>query len=93
MKQSKATLKFNLNIRKAIASACSESPILKDISYTVDWSNFPSSLKMKCLFHQDHSENTEPNKDFKDKTIKVIQHSFLKQGIKFRDIRKNIEFE
>jgi hypothetical protein len=93
MKHSKATLKFNLNIRKAIALAIKESESLKGISYTVDWSNFPNSLKMQCQLCQKLSISTEMGEDTEAKTIKVIQLSFLKQGIKFRDIRKNIAFE
>ena len=93
MKNSRATLKFSLNIRKAIASASNESEILKDINYTVDWSNFPNSLKMQCLIYQKQPENIELTEENKSKSIKIIQLSFLKQGIKFRDIRKNIEFD
>ncbi|HCM05931.1 MAG TPA: hypothetical protein DIC30_07970 [Oceanospirillales bacterium] len=93
MKNSRATLKFSLNIRKAIASASNESEILKDINYTVDWSNFPNSLKMQCLIYQKQPENIELTEENKAKSIKIIQLSFLKQGIKFRDIRKNIEFD
>lgn len=93
MKHSRATLKFNLNIRKAITAACSESEILKDINYTVDWSNFPNCLKMQCLIFQKQPKNIELVEVDKAKVIKIIQFSFLKQGIKFRDIRKNIEFE
>tara|TARA_B100000446_G_scaffold152870_1_gene148128 strand:+ start:176 stop:475 length:300 start_codon:yes stop_codon:yes gene_type:complete len=93
MKHSKAILKFTLNIRKAIAAISDESEILKDINYTVDWSNFPNSLKMQCLIYQKQPENIELTEENKAKSIKIIQLSFLKQGIKFRDIRKNIEFD
>lgn len=90
MKHSKATLKFDLNIRKAITLAVNECNPLKDISYTVDWSNFPNSLKMQCQVYQECSASTELTEA---NTIKIIQLSFLKQGIKFRDIRKNVAFE
>lgn len=93
MKHSRATLKFSLNIRKAIAAAINESETLKGINYTVDWSNFPNSLKMECLIYQKQPEHTELTEEDKAKSIKIIQLSFLKQGIKFRDIRKNIEFD
>lgn len=89
MKHSKTTLKFNLNIRKSITLALNSSELIKSISYTVDWSNFPNSLKLQCQipnsFTVDQSNEA--------KTIKIIQLSFLKHGIKFRNIRENIKFE
>lgn len=92
MKHSKATLKFNINIRKAIAAAIDMIEPLVQIEYSVDWSNFPNSLMMRCQISQPLITVVKPTEDIEAKTIKIIQQSFLKQGIKFRNIRDNIEF-
>lgn len=93
MKHSKATLKFSINIRKAIALVIDNTELLDKIEYTVDWSNFPNSLKMQCQLSQKRLSPVKFTDDIETKTIKNIQLSFLKQGIKFRNVRKNIEFK
>lgn len=93
MKHSKATVKFNINIRKAIAAALESMKLLDNIEYSVDWSNFPNSLIMRCHLCESLLNNAKLTEDTQKKAIKAIQLSFLKQGIKFRDIRNNIKFE
>lgn len=96
MKHSKAVLKLNINVRKAIDLAINNIEELQKIEYSADWSNFPNSLEIECFLIQiipTASVNEAENEaDEGVKNIKMIQHCFLKQGIKFRDIRKNITF-
>lgn len=100
MKHSKAVLKLNINVRKAIDLAIDNIEELQKIEYSADWSNFPNSLEIECFLIQiiptasvnEAEKNAENEADEGVKNIKMIQHCFLKQGIKFRDIRKNITF-
>jgi len=81
--------KLESSVRKALASSSTQDvPELDRFSYQVDWSNFPNSLMINChLSEQTQAENLI---SLEEKLIKALQLSLLKQGIKFRDFRKNI---
>jgi peptidyl-tRNA hydrolase len=83
--------KLENSVRKALALASSRTKDMHELdsfSYRVDWSNFPNSLMVNChLTDQIQSENLTI---LEEKLIKIVQLSLLKQGIKFRDFRKNI---
>tara|TARA_R110001583_G_scaffold156326_2_gene308017 strand:- start:2034 stop:2345 length:312 start_codon:yes stop_codon:yes gene_type:complete len=85
------TTKLNSNVRKALATATIKAESLAGFdhfSYQADWSNFPNSLMISCHFQADHRlENTTT---IEAQLSKLLQLSLLKQGIKFRDVRKNI---
>jgi len=93
MKYSKATLKLNINVRKAIQLATLEVDGLQRIDYSVDWSNFPNSLNMNATLAQEPCANNTLSAEETDAINKIIQRCFLKFGIKFRDIRKNISLQ
>lgn len=87
------TKKLNNNVRKALAAAAlnAESLIEFDhFSYQADWSNFPSSLIISC--HMKADQGLESTPAMEAQLSKLLQLSLLKQGIKFRDFRKNITF-
>jgi hypothetical protein len=93
MKKNKVTHKFDRHVRSAISLAIESSEAICDITYSVDWSNFPNSLILECKLQDGYkSSNLKQTIIQQDISIKKIQYCFLKQGIKFRDIRKNIEF-
>jgi hypothetical protein len=83
--------KLERSVRKALASASSNAKDVAELdrfSYQVDWSNFPNSLMVNChLSEQFQPENLT---QLEENLIKIVQLSLLKQGIKFRDFRKNI---
>jgi hypothetical protein len=88
----KVTLKLSHRIRKALDAACTQAsilPVFDQFSYQVDWSNFPNSLMINCHLH---TLQTEESAHLAQQLSKILQLSLLKQGIKFRDIRKNIKF-
>ncbi len=89
---SKVTLKLNINVRKAITLASNKIIEIELIEYSADWSNFPNSLKLKCHLTYDSAHTLAPNIEQHTLLIKQVQQCFLKQGIKFRDFRKNITF-
>jgi hypothetical protein len=87
----KVTAKLNNNVRKALAAAAIQANAITQFdhfSYQADWSNFPNSLLITCHPHQDQwpLDTTV----IEAKLSKLLQLCLLKQGIKFRDFRKNI---
>ncbi|MGK0411644.1 MAG: hypothetical protein ACJASB_003855 [Shewanella psychromarinicola] len=87
----KVTAKLNNNVRKALAIATIEADTLSvfdHFSYQADWSNFPNSLMVNC--HLQHNLAPSESALLQEKLRKLLQLSLLKQGIKFRDFRKNI---
>jgi hypothetical protein len=88
----KVTTKLNNNVRKSIAMAQAGADLLPEFerfSYEADWSNFPSSLMISCHLHPEHcpADTTE----IEAQLSKLLKLGLLKQGIKFRDFRKNVE--
>jgi hypothetical protein len=87
----KVTTKLDNNVRKALAVATIEADALSmfdHFSYQTDWSNFPNSLMISC--HLQHDLAPSESALLQEKLSKLLQLSLLKQGIKFRDFRKNI---
>jgi len=87
----KVTTKLDNNVRKALAVATIEADALSmfdHFSYQTDWSNFPNSLIISC--HLQHDLAPSESALLQEKLSKLLQLSLLKQGIKFRDFRKNI---
>ena len=91
MKSSKVTQKLDANTRKAILLA-TQFDYIKRIEYQTDWSNFPNSLQLDCYLVPNAPHTLAPNSKQTSLLIKKIQQCFLKQGIKFRDFKRNIRF-
>lgn len=92
---SKATLKLGKNVQSALLNAekkALEFDGFESFTHEQSWDDFPGSLRVKCFFSdaQALQNFTEAGKE--EAFRKVLQMSFLKVGIKFRDIRKNILF-
>ncbi len=83
--------KLDGRIRKAITQATTMASI-DQLEYTLDWSNFPNSIKLQCYLLDDSSNALISNSPEQALLIKYVQQCFLKQGIKFRDFKKNISF-
>lgn len=95
------TTKLNNNVRKALSEAsiqAQEHASFDRFSYEVDWSNFPNSLLVTGHLKSDYSRSSDcddPAENLKSLDLiqsnfsKLVQLSLLKQGIKFRDFRKN----
>lgn len=94
MKKNSVTHKFDRHVRAAISLAVDSNPDILTINRSVDWSNFPNSLILECRLQGDPKLNNLKTSIIQQEGLaKRIQYCFLKQGIKFRDIRKNIKFE
>ena len=87
----KVTNKLNTNVRKAIAEAKVKADSIAEFdhfSYEADWSNFPSSLMISCHLHPEQCP--ADTNAIEAQLSKLLQLGLIKQGIKFRDFRKNI---
>jgi hypothetical protein len=87
----KVTNKFNTSVRKAIAQAQVTADTLLEFdhfSYEADWSNFPNSLMISC--HLNPQQCPADTTLIEAQLSKLLQLGLIKQGIKFRDFRKNI---
>ena len=87
----KVTNKLNTNVRKAIAEAKVKADSIAEFdhfSYKADWSNFPSSLMISCHLHPEQCPADTTT--IEAQLSKLLQLGLIKQGIKFRDFRKNI---
>ncbi len=91
---SRVTIKLNNQVRKAIQQAKTSLPDIKEIEYTVDWSNFPNSLQLNCIlqppYFLENNHTLAPDTVAFPSHLKKIQQCFLKQGIKFRDFKRNL---
>lgn len=93
MKNPKVTHKLDLNIRSSIAHAVQSTAEIKRMEYSVDWSDFPNSLALSC-YHEAYDENEDTQYQIAQQAYlsKRILQSFLKYGVKFRNIRNNLQF-
>ena len=92
----KITKKLEQHIIKAIVAATVKAEIFEGFlryDYQVDWSDFPSSLKLNAVFGSE--EQCEAMQDEAQLVLmqKQALNAFMKQGVRVRDIRKLINFE
>jgi hypothetical protein len=91
----KTTNKINTNVRKALEQANLKALKIEGFvrfSYTAQWHDFPGSLKVSCHFTSNEAVQLMSSLEQEMVLIKIVQHSFLKQGIKFKDVRNNVVF-
>ena len=91
----RVTDKLNQNVRKALHIAKAKAITIEgfsQFSYTLDWHDFPGSLRVTCHFESSQLLQEFLNNHRESHLIKLLQHDFLKVGIKFRDVSKNIRF-
>jgi hypothetical protein len=96
----KVTTKLNNNVRKALAEASVQAKkhtSFDHFSYNVVWSNFPNSLLITCHMKDDPLGKVTNEasllylESVQEALSKLVQLKLLKQGIKFRDFRKNFQ--
>ena len=92
---SKATLKLGKNVAAALAKAEEKASAFEGFAYFTHeqaWDDFPGSLRVSCVFSDQQALQAFIESEQEPAFRKLLQMSFLKVGIKFRDIRKNILF-
>mgnify|MGYP000456264572 CR=1 FL=1 len=91
--QSKTEKKIDNNVRLALTSACEtfleDTPGFLWLSHQANYTNFPSSLLITCIFN---TLTSQENAD--EKAIhKLIQTKLLKIGVKVKAPKQQIIFD
>ncbi len=92
--QSKTEKKIDNNIRVTLTAVCEQ--LLKDIprfkwlTHQANYTNFPASLLITCVFETEQDKNTAEQNGNKRKIEKLIQAKLLRAGIKFKAIGKQV---
>ncbi|MEH6557413.1 MAG: Fis family transcriptional regulator [Oceanicoccus sp.] len=95
--QSKTEKKIDNNIRLALTDAC--ELFLDDISgfqwltHHANYSNFPASLAITCVFDTDESRTQANQNGNLAKMQNIIQTRLLKTGVKLKAAKQQIVFE
>jgi hypothetical protein len=97
MKLTKTNKKLDDNICKALTLACESS--LHDFSgfvwltHRVNYTNFPASLVVTCVFTQDEDIAAMQNQQ-RDKVLRqIIQTHLLKIGVVLKNINNTVRFD
>ncbi|NRB39519.1 MAG: hypothetical protein HRU20_13785 [Pseudomonadales bacterium] len=93
---SKATLKLGKNILLALEKSTPQALSFdgfQSFSHSQTWDDFPGSLRVTCYFSSDETLQAFYASGQEQAFIKLLQMNFLKVGIKFWQIKKNILFE
>ncbi|MGJ8682505.1 Fis family transcriptional regulator [Paraglaciecola sp.] len=90
----KTIKKLDNNVIKALTVACES---FKDningfewLTHTADYSNFPASLVVTCVFDTNQSIADTKDKALDINMRKIIQQQLLKVGILLKDARRNV---
>lgn len=92
--QSKTEKKIDNNIRVTLTAVCEQ--LLKDIpgfkwlTHQANYTNFPASLLVTCIFETESDKESAQQNGDKGKIEKMIQAKLLRAGIKFKAIGKQV---
>jgi hypothetical protein len=95
--QSKTQKKIDNNVRLALTDACEE--FLDDIrgfqwlTHQADYSNFPASLLITCVFDTDKSQQQACENGDSSKMQNLIQAQLLKIGVKLKAPKRQLIFD
>jgi hypothetical protein len=97
MKLSKTTQKLDNNICKALTIACESSLHIIDgfswLTHRANFTNFPASLIVTCVFETDQDIVNMQEKQLADDFRKDIQKQLLKVGVIVKSLERNIHFD
>ena len=97
MKLNKTTQKLDNNVCKALTIACESS--LHDVTgfcwltHRANYTNFPASLIVTCVFNTDAEVTTMKSDKLDDVLRQTIQKQLLKVGIVLKSVRQNVHFD
>ncbi len=95
--QSKTQKKIDNNVRLALTAACEQ--FLEDISgfqwltHEADYSNFPASLLITCVFDTAESQQQACQNGDSDKMQSAIQRQLLKIGVILKIVKQQVIFD
>ncbi|WP_045858342.1 hypothetical protein [Teredinibacter purpureus] len=95
--KSKTEKKIDNNIRTALTDICTQSqktiPGFAWLTHQANYTNFPASLFITCVFNTENEKNIALNNGSKTTIEKNIQAKLLKAGIKFKALGKQVAFD
>lgn len=94
--KSKTQKKTDNNIRLALTDACEEflntSPGFQWLTHQADYSDFPASLKVTCVFDSDQSQQQASLRGDTVNMQNLIQAKLLKIGVKLKAPNRQVIF-
>lgn len=95
--QSKTQKKIDNNIRLALTEACEQTledvPGFQWLTHQADYSNFPASLLVTCVFDTSESQLHAEKVGHALTLRKCIQTKLLKIGIPFKRLEQQVIFD
>jgi hypothetical protein len=97
MKLNKTTQKLDNNVCKALTIACESS--LHEVegfswlTHRANYTNFPASLVVTCVFETDAEVITMKEAALDEQLRQTIQKQLLKVGVVLKSVRQNIHFD
>jgi len=95
--KSKTQKKIDNNIRLALTAACEQT--LEDVdgfkwlTHQVDFTNFPASLLITCIFDTQASLDIAVNNNDTQILQKLVQAKLLKAGIRLKSLSQQVIFD
>ena len=97
MKLNKTTKKIDDNICKALTIVCESEKTNIDgfiwLTHRANYTNFPASLIVTCVFDIDAEVKALPDNKQGEKLMNSIQKQLLKVGVVAKNIRQNVHFD
>jgi hypothetical protein len=97
MKLNKTTQKIDKNVCKALTLACeSFKPEIDGfnwLTHRANYTNFPASLVVTCIFDIDADVVAIKENKLDDHFRDIIQKQLLKVGIVLKNVRQNVHFD
>jgi hypothetical protein len=93
----KTNKKIDANICKALTLACESSlhtvPGFLWLTHRVNYTNFPGSLVVTCVFSSNNDITAMQNQQFDQVLRKTIQTHLLKTGVVLKNINNGVRFD
>ena len=97
MKLTKTNKKIDANICKALTLACDFSihqiPGFLWLTHRVNYTHFPASLVITCVFASEHDIDAAQNKQLDKVLRQTIQTHLLKVGVVLKNINNTVRFD
>jgi len=97
MKLNKTTKKIDDNVCKALTIVCEQAKNEIDgfiwLTHRANYTNFPASLVITCVFDLDLEIIALKENDLDEKLTTDIQKQLLKVGIVLKNVRQNVNFD
>lgn len=93
----KTVKKLDNNVVKALTIACEmakqDTVGFEWLTHSANYSNFPASLVITCVFNTQQSLDTMLVNQHEKKIRKQIQNQLLKVGVLLKDARRHVVFD